>query len=80
MCTQKPRGTGGGGGGAHGVGGVLFFEIFGNLFGKYFFGVFELPMQRNVQKRNKHYGKSDMEFFSFYTFSTWTPFQKNKLV
>jgi hypothetical protein len=32
---------------------LRFFEIFGSDFRKHFYGVFELPMQRNGQKRDK---------------------------
>jgi hypothetical protein len=47
---------------------LRFFAIFGSDFGKYFFGVFGLLMQRNGQKRdkNKSMGKDDRKkvFFS----------------
>jgi hypothetical protein len=51
---------------AHVGGWVLFFEIFCDFFDKYVFGVFELSMQRNVQKPGKKYGKNgtnDMGIF-----------------
>jgi hypothetical protein len=46
-----------------------FFEIFRSDFGKYFYGVFELVMQRSGQKRDKKIeGKKCQEKFFFSTF------------
>jgi hypothetical protein len=69
---QKPRGGGGGGG---------FWEIF--LFRETFFGVVELPMQRNTQKHQKKYGKKRHSVFliCFTFFSTdYGLFQKKNMV
>jgi hypothetical protein len=44
---------------------VFFCVVFGGFSDTSIVLVFELPMQRSAQKRNKNYRKNGMEFFSF---------------
>jgi hypothetical protein len=58
-----------------------FFEMLGDFFDKHLFGVFELPMQRNVHKRNKtKLRKKRHGIFLIFCkmFSTSNFFQKKK--